>query len=383
MISPKRLTAAELDPVSKVTARMFVIAVGVVSLALSIALTLTPSELEQMSIPVLGVTAQIVLVVSYIFLVRAAEPFEGSVSRGRFQIFLAGIMLASVLNSLSQFGTNELIRDDWGAVCLGVALLLAAPYRRPTEIVWFTVQAVVLTFTLAVVQNLSSATAAVLSLLALIAATPAIAIGVGAAAYAHSLISSFEGVKKQARTDRSLHEAQLRARLAETDAMGELGSLRSDVVPFLSRLNETGRMRDDDAARAAELASVLRRAIVDRLARGTLADAVGNYSDGARIAAHLDERQRAALRALIAAVTAAGVDVEKMSLSLYRHGMAGRGTLTFPVPPEGFRPGGLMPFFRMIRLVFDDVAVRTVDGRREVAFTVDSGRDSAAVSWEL
>jgi hypothetical protein len=376
-------TAAELDPVSRVTARMFVIAVGIVSVALSIALSLTQSGRDQISLPVVAVAAQLVLAASYAYFIRAADPFGPLISLSRFQIFLGGLMLASVLNALSQFGSNALIRDDWGGVCLGLALILGAPYRRSSEIVWFTVQAVVVTFVLAVVQNLSSTTTVTLGILALTAATPSIAIGLGSAAYARSLISSLEQSRRDAEAERTQHVGAVLTRLAETDAMGELGSLRRDVVPFLTRLEQTGTMGPGDAVRAAELASVLRRAIVERISQGSLADAVDSYSDDDRVAVHLDDRQTAALRALIRQIVEQIGESARPSLVLERRETDARGSVVFAAPPGAVPPPSLTPFVRMVRLVFDQVEVTAVDGGIAVTFTFDPSGGRAAVSWEM
>jgi hypothetical protein len=361
---------------------MCVIAVGVVSVALSIALSLTPSAREQISVPVVAVAANLVLAAAYISFARAADPFGPVISRSRFQIFLGGVMLASVLNAVSQIGSDALIRDDWGVACLGLALLLAAPYRRSSEILVFTLQSVVLTFGLAIVQNLTSTTAITLGILALTAAAPAIAMGLASAAYARSLIASLQEAATIADTERTRHENSVLVHLAETDAMGELGSLRRDVVPFLVRLDEAKILQPGDAVRAAELASVLRRAIVERLSQGALADAVEQYSDHDGIAGNLDERQTAALRALVRAIGDQYGTAARRAILLERRGADARGTVSFSVGP-GAAASALTPFLRMVRLVFDDVEVTGVDGVFVLSFHFDSPHRSAAVSWEL
>jgi hypothetical protein len=362
---------------------MFVIAVGIVSVALSISLSLTASGREQLSLPPVGVVAILVLGACYVYFIRAADPFGPVISFARFQLFLGGVMLASVLNALSQAGSNELIRDDWGAACLGLALLLAAPYRRAAEIVWFTLQAVGLTFILAVLQNLSSSTTIALSILALTAATPAIAIGLGSAAYARSLIASLVEERRVAAVERAHHESGVLAHLAETDAMGELGSLRRDVVPFLARLAESRTFLPGDAGRAAELASALRRAIVERLSQGTLADAVDRYSDDDRVAAGLDDRQSAALRALIGAMGDFYGASARPELRFERRETDARGSIRFAVASGASSSGAVTPFLRMVRLVFDRVEVIAAEDALLVTFCFDSSGGPAAVSWEV
>jgi hypothetical protein len=377
-------TAAELDPVSRVTARMFIIGAGVVSLAFSIALTANPSAQSQLSIPVLGVVAIALLVASYAFLYVSADPFGPVLSRARHQLFFAGVLSASVLNALSQFGSDTLIRDDWGAVCLGVALLVAAPYRLPREIVGFMMQAVTVSFTLAVVQKLTSDTEVELAVLVVVAAVPVLAIGLGAAAYARSLIASLQGAVLAAKDARRQHDDDVRRRLAESDSMGQLGALRAEVVPFLERLERERELRPEDPGLAAGLASALRLAIVQRLSQSSLADAVDDYSDEEGAAALLSGRQRAALRA------AAGAEGERdgassavVALALERSATGGRGRLELRGERGAAQTASIMPFVRILKLVFSGVDVTSGTSGTVITFRFDGDPASSAVSWNM
>lgn len=376
-------TAAELDPVSRVTARMFIIGAGIVSLGLSIALTVNPSAQAQLSVPLLGVVAIVMLVSSYVFLYVSADPFGPVLSRARFQVFFTGVLAASVLNALSQYGSNTLIRDDWGAVSLGVALLVAAPYRLPRDIVWFMAQAVLATFTLAVLQKLSSDTEVALAILSVVAAVPALAIGLGAAAYARSLIASFEGSVLATVDARKQHDTDVRQRLADSDSMGELGALRAEVLPFLERLERERELQSDDPGRAADLASALRLAIVERLSQSSLADAVDEYRDEQGAAVLLSGRQRAALRAAAGAAREGGASSARIVLSLQRSGAGGRGRLELRGERGAAQAASIMPFLRILKLVFSGVDVASDTSGTVVTFRFDGDPASSAVSWKM
>jgi hypothetical protein len=377
-------TAAELDPVSRVTARVFIIGAGVVSLAFSVALTANPSAQSQLSIPVLGVVAIALLVASYAFLYVSADPFGPVLSRARYQLFFAGVLSASVLNALSQFGSDTLIRDDWGAVCLGVALLVAAPYRLPREIVGFMTQAVTVSFTLAVVQKLTSDTDVELAVLVVVAAVPVLAIGLAAAAYARSLIASLEGAVLAAEDARRQHDDDVRRRLAESDSMGQLGALRADVVPFLERLERERELRPEDPGLATDLASALRLAIVQRLSQSSLADAVDDYSDEEGAAALLSGRQRAALRAAArAAAERDGASSAVVALTLERSAAGGRGRLELRGQRGAAQTASIMPFVRILKLVFSGVDIASGTSGTVITFRFDGDPASSAVSWNM
>ena len=63
--------------------------------------------------------------------------------------------------------------------------------------------------------------------------------------------------------------------------------------------------------------------------------------------------------------------------------MTARGSVVFAAPPGAVPAPSLTPFVRMVRLVFDQVEVVTVDGGLAVTFRFDSWGGRAAVSWEM
>lgn len=207
-------------------------------------------------------------------------------------------------------------------------------------------------------------------------------MGLGAAAYARSLLASLqaaasEGPRPVSDTTRTYGGG------SETDAMGELGALRRDVVPFLLRLDRTGELAPGDELRAAVLASELRRAIVERLERGSLAASVDSYSDEDSAGARLTERQRASLRALITAATATGPGargIHRLSLTLTRSKAGATGVLELASDDAEAVASSLAPFTRVMRMEFSDTEVDSGPEALLITFGFDSGREKAVVS---
>ncbi len=346
-------TPLELDPLGRVTAFYFTTAIGLVSVGAAVSLTLSPTGSEQVSSPPLAALALVVLAGAFVGFAIVASPGASPLTRLRFQAVLSLIISANVLSAISQFGSNHLARDDWGPICLGLALLACAPFRSSYEILWFTVQAVLTAGILAAFQAFTSEVPANAIIIVVVAITPPLGIGLGAAAYSRSLVAGLRRLQRVEADSRSTHDDELRRRLQEEDSVGELGSLRSEVVPFFKRLDVQGHMTEADSKRATELSAGLRLAIVERLSHDPLFGLVSQFSDPERASRSLGERQRAALRALIAAATGlAGVHSGSLTLALaHEPGRGVSGTLTFGGgDPEGSQ-ATLKPFVRMLRFV--------------------------------
>ncbi|MCU1475561.1 MAG: hypothetical protein JWQ64_254, partial [Subtercola sp.] len=126
-------TAQQIDPLSGITARIFVFVVGLISLATAVALAL--SNGPQVGQPGIQLLALVTLAAAYVYFVWAAEPYRKRVSGRSFGIVFGVVLAASVVDSLSQLGSDTLIRDDWGPICVALVLMLAGPYRPPIDIV--------------------------------------------------------------------------------------------------------------------------------------------------------------------------------------------------------------------------------------------------------
>ncbi|WP_202566133.1 hypothetical protein [Agreia sp. COWG] len=353
------------------------------SLVLSLVLSITPSGIEQTEQPWLNVGGMLLLTGSYVMLVVWADPVGAPVTSSRFAIFFLGVSVSAILNAASQIGSNVAVRDDWGLTCLGLSLVAAAPYLASVHILRLTALALTVAFGLALVQLAGPSFDIPFGIHILTAVTPSLAMGLGAAAYARSLLASLQAAASEGAEARLRHDAHLRRRLSETDAMGELGALRRDVVPFLLRLDRTGELAPGDELRAAVLASELRRAIVERLERGSLAASVDSYSDEDSAGARLTERQRASLRALITAATATGPGargIHRLSLTLTRSKAGATGVLELASDDAEAVASSLAPFTRVMRMEFSDTEVDSGPEALLITFGFDSGREKAVVS---
>jgi hypothetical protein len=368
------ITPHELDPTARTTSFYFTIALGAVSVGAAIGLTVNDSGVRQLSLPWLGILAIAVLAVAYAALIVMTKPSGPLLSRFRFQAIFALVILANVLSAVGQFGSNDLARDDWGPICLGLALLACAPFRPAHEILWLTVQAVITAGTLAVVQSLTSEVTVPGVIVVVVAITPSVGIGLGGAAYSRSLVDGLLTVRAAEAEERRRHDDELRQRILDEDSVGQLGALRSEVVPFFELLSAQGFMTEGDSRRAIDLSAGLRLAIVERLSSDSLSELVADFSDFGQVSRSLTERQRAALRALIGAIREAeGVEAGSLSLTLSREQDRARGSLTFRGGDSRALRAGLNPFVRMLGFVVGAARFSSVAGKSAVRFTFDAG----------
>lgn len=355
---PRYITPLDLDPTGRVTAYYVTKAVGLVSIAAAIGLTINPSGYAQLANPAMAALSIVILVGAFTAYAVMAHPRGGTLTRLRFQIFYLLVIAASVISALSQSGSNQLARDDWGPICLGLALLVCAAYRSSYEILWFTVQGVLASGILATFQALSSEITVSGVIVIVVAIVPSAALGLAAAAYSRALVAGLTGLRKKESEARSAHDDELRQRLHDENSVGELGALRSEIVPFLERLSVHGQMTPDDSKRAIELSTGLRLAIVERLSNDPLAGLVSRFSDAEGTVRSLTEHQRAALRALIvAAASVGGIEQESLSLTLSPGAdrvMGARGSVAFSGGDTDRIRAALQPFVRMLRFVFGE-----------------------------
>lgn len=299
---PRGLTALELDPLASISARGFLVVVAVVALVCAVGLTLATTP--QISSWPLAIAAIVALAAGFAWFVRSAYRFDLGVTNDRFATAYALIAVATVLNSLSCFGTNQVVRDDWGLITIGLALMAAAPFRTSTELGTYTTISTVLAAVLATLHDFTSFSASSIPLpvVVLVAIAPPLALGLGAMAYARRLLHGIYAERLEQAESREREFEALRTRYIDDDVLGSIGSLREDIIPFLVRVRQTGVLTVDDRVRAAELAQTLQSAV----AHGPQTDSLGGHVDvlvdESALSLRLHEDDRATLRALLSAL---------------------------------------------------------------------------------
>jgi hypothetical protein len=368
---PRGTTALQLDPLASISARGFLVVVAAVSVVTAVVVTvLTASQVSSWP---LAVSALAALVAGYAWFVRSAFRFDLGVTTDRFAVSFALIGIAAVLNSLSCLGTNAVIRDDWGLVVLGLTLMAAGPFRTYSELGVYTAVASVIAVTLTVFHDLVSFGGAIpLPVEVLVAVAPPLAFGLGSVAYSRTLLVGIYTERLAQAEQREAQYDELRRSFVDDDVLGQIGSLRAEIVPFLARVRQAGSITADDRAHAGALAANLQRAIDDARRLDSLGAHVDVMVDESDLSQRLHEDDRATLRALISALRSSGATVPgSIRLELVEGESERFGMVRCSSPDVRTLRAELLPFIRMTRLMFRSASEEIAGDELLVQFDID------------
>lgn len=367
---PWRVKAIDLDPIGSITASRFGIGVGVVSLGYAVAMTIETTP--QISSWPLAITALVLLVAAYAWLIpRAIGGARPGLSGLDGAIAFGLVLLSAVLCTLSQLGVNQSVRDDWGLLVLGFVLVAFAPLRGPLEVLGYAITATVGAAVLAATSDLTGlGTAAVVptEVVLLVAIAPTCAIGAGAVAYARTLATGLDAVVRADDSARSVARSEAGRAFVADDVVEQIGALREGALPLLTRIDREGRVTEDDIALADRLARSLTAMLAAPAASDSLSLHVGELVDPDGMLSALDESARAALRSLL------------VGMAVSEHGARERIRLeiiddeTCVVVASSDDPHALrddvQPYLRLLKLVLRDVSGGVVDDAVRVTLPV-------------
>lgn len=366
MSTPAR-TAQEIDPLSGITARIFVVAVGCVALLSALVLTgLNLREIDSLPLMLLAFAA---LVGGFAFLVWSADPFRRTVTAGRYAITFFLVLVAAVLGSIAQVGRDTNVRDDWGPIVVALVLMVAGSYRRPREIVVQTVIAAAVVAGTTIVHSVTTDASELIGAVTM-SCTLVVALGGGSAIFAASLTAGLRADRRRADDARRTRDLRDRRRAIEEFVGTDSALLRREVLPFFRDLKSRDVLTDDDRSHATELFRSLRLSLAASLAEEPLERLVGRFDDPSSVAAGLSVDQRTALRTVLFHFAAQpGLTVRDLSLLLLpaalRPGDASAdrmtGELVAAFGPNRQPVRGIAPFVGLMQLSFPHVDAETTD----------------------
>ncbi|PPF82226.1 hypothetical protein C5B96_09745 [Subtercola sp. Z020] len=359
-------TAQEIDPLSGITARIFVVAVSVVAVVVAGALTvLNGSETSSFALVALGLAA---LVAAFALLIRAADPYRRRVTRAAYGISYALVLIACILESIGQSGTDTDVRNDWGPIAVALVLMVSGSYRPPGEIVLRTLVATIVVAATTLVHFGSLRSELLTSLT--MSGVLVVALGGGAAIFSSSLIAGLRADRQRAAEAREHRDLRDRRRAIEEFLGTDTESLRREVLPFFREVKARDSLTDADRERAAELARSLRATLESSLAIEPLERLVGRYSDPHAVALSLTDEQRTALRTVLLHFAGdAGPGARALSLSFDRVGVRMTGELGAVFSDGRSNPGaGASPFVGLMQLAFQRVDAETAEQSLTIRF---------------
>ena len=346
-------TAQELDPLGGITARLF--AIGAVAVALVVAYSMSVITAAQTNNVWLEMGALAAITASGAYYIRAVSPFRAPFPRSAQLVVCLLALAAVVLDSAAQWGSNTVVRDDWGPIALAILTLTFGSWRPGWEILACTLFCAAVIGALAYAQADHFAADVPAIVFAVLPATPVLATGSAASAFSRSLVDTLIAWRSGA--------GQPQASVPDGEnppvpsKASHLVHLDDHVFPFLERVAGASELSVADGERARVLARELRTLLVIDAERSWLSRIVREVDDRHRFAERMGEAQRGYLRAVLAHLRNSGAfDDGRMRLML--HGSEWEATCTIIVPcrPTHNPRVQLAPYIAVGRSVFGTVA---------------------------
>ncbi|MDH6182211.1 hypothetical protein M2152_002393 [Microbacteriaceae bacterium SG_E_30_P1] len=344
-----RHTPQTLDPLGGLTARYFAVVSTVVSVGIVILLLASNGD-QIRSLPLQAAAIALFVGAAGINLL-GVDPRNFPFGAWRHAALHVLMIAAFAADCASRFPGAVGV---WAAVALTVLLLLIGSFRPAIEIAGFTV---VSSVAVGAIALLFSATAE----LALGYAIPLLAVGCGAAAFSHVLVSrvlewrgaSILTFERERDTIRATEEAEA------TERRRQIVDYR--VGPYLENILDTDAITPADIARARGLATTLRTMLVRSAQASWLAELVDELDDPDGLLETLNADQRRAIGAGISEVRQAAPVVPGSIRAQLRAGPPATLRVTAVLTDgtgKGLRPAAyravLRQAFRKVSLSADD-----------------------------
>jgi hypothetical protein len=341
-------TPQQLDPLGGITARLIVIVAG--TLAVVVAIVMTAAGIEQVSYPAFEFAALVVLVATVGYFMRFTSPYRAPFTRRSLVIVFTGGLLAVVLNAAGQWGTNTMVRDDWGPTAIAIVIVCLGSYRTAREILTGSVIAAVIVGAVAALESGSLTTPVPIGVYSVVAASPVLATGIAAAAFSRTLVRFLTDWRA------GLTPAVVPpASPVVASATSHLGYLEREVIPFLETVAGNGGIGPDDGPRARVLSRELRVLMVLDAEQSWAAQLVDTLHDPEGLARQLDPAQRGCLRSIAANVRNSRVFVPgTMRLELERNNGRIVGEFTVGLVAGSNPRIRLAPFVAVARSAFEE-----------------------------
>ncbi len=367
----------QLDPVGTLSAWPLGPVSGVVIMGYAVYSTLT--HRDQLTNPALAWVALLVMAGTIVYYTSRTRPTLALFSRLGLIVVVGLSTSASTLFTLSVWGGNRIIQDDWGQIAIAL-LFITLPLYRPVEEV--VAGAVFAGLVVGVESGLESSLAIANTPLVYftVAATPVIALALAGCAYAWVMTGDTLRWTDAARESQVRLDPEIREGAARMIHQERVTLLNSATVPFFVDLLERDDLTADDIERARTIAAVVRRRAVDDIDRDWLEESVARsvarpsrdaVIDPEALANAMSEELRGIVGAVVAsAARTRGFDDSSLKIELA--GVAGRAHAIVTAEIDAPKRELLrvfLPFLASLRVVSSDATLDAQDGSVTLQFS--------------
>ncbi|HEV7182960.1 MAG TPA: hypothetical protein VGN33_00570 [Leifsonia sp.] len=388
---PFERTPQRLDPLGVQSGWGLLPILSVVAVGYAVFSTI--NHREELRDPVLAWMAVGVLAAAAVVFPIRAHPGRPPLGLWSQVSIVGTAVIAATMFSLSVWGTNERIQDDWGQIAVAMLLLAMAPYRPVAEVIVVAVLAAVVIGTTAALEAPFLAISSNPVVYFTVAATPVLALALGGCGYAWTMTGEALAWREVARAGQARLEPELRETARRMVNQERITTLNREIVPFFAGLLQGGEVTPADARRARELAATLRNAAVaaaDRTWLGeTLAQALASRGEDATVlltperVSDPDRLERIFSdehRAIVGAIIATLAKLPGLDAGSVRIEADDPAHPTFELTcriAESRRElrRDLLPFLSALRSVGMKASMRVADGRLTVRFLFPGGEN--------
>ena len=371
-------TLQRLDPIGTLSAWPLGPVTAIVIMIYAVYSTLM--HLDQLTNPVLAWLALAVIGTAASYFAARSRPAVAPFSRLGLVVVVGLSTIASTLFTLSVWGRNRIIQDDWGQIAIALIFITLPLYRPITEVITGAVFAGLVVGIEAGLEgpHLSIANSPLVYFT--VAATPVIALALAGCAYASVMTDDTTRWTEAARESQVRLDPELREGAARMVHQERVTLLNSATVPFFVDLLERDELVLGDIERARTIAASVRRRAVDDVDRGWLEESVvrsvgqnarGAVTDPSRLANAMSEANRGIVGATVASA-ARTRGFEPASLTIELAAVGGRAHAIVAAQIEAPRRelrATFMPFLAAIRAVSPDATLDVQDGSVTLQFS--------------
>ena len=314
--------------------------------------------------PLLAVAALAVVAVTSAALVYGSSPLRAPFTLRMHALVSGAAAFAYVLSAVSMWRSNGYVRDDWGPLVIGLALLSLSQYRPPKEIASTGLALALFVGLFTLLQTHSFLTVTPDIVFALVAMLPILALSLASAAFGEHLINDLVRWRRRAQEAVSSYATANTGWIARSVQQDRVTILNQEVVPFFADVLHRGIISDEDRQRARRISDAIRVimvAEVDRTWLDSIVEQVAGHAsdDPDRLAVSMTMDQRTATRAAIVAIAQhPAFSARAFDLSI----RAVDSVVTISVRAtletgDNVLRGQIAPYLAVIRVVFSDVKV--------------------------
>ena len=328
--------------------------------------------------PVLAVLALALAVVTSALLVYGTSPLRAPFTLRMHSLVSGAAGLAYIVSAASTWGTNAYVRDDWGPVVIGLALLALSQYRPPKEIASTGLALALFAGVLTLAQGRFFVTQTPDITFALVAMLPILALSLSSATFGRTLIRGLESWRRRASQAAVSYASSNTDWIARSVQQDRVTILNQEVVPFFAEVLQHDSITADDRERARRISDAIRVVMVaeaDRTWLDTIIEQVAGHAtdDPLRLAIAMSTDQRTAIRAAIIGIAGHPAFSAK-GFCLEIRGADGTCTVALSArleTAENVLRGQIAPFLAVIRIVFSDVKVEFAEATLALRFSYE------------